>query len=97
MHCELTVDRLAGKPNLESMPMEIQVEIMRHFLKHHGPLELFLQDTYTNQSWGFGSLGILSVSKHFLMFLRAPKGREVFSNRTNGLDETQRSLVTHRA
>lgn len=61
---ELTGDRLAGKPNLESMPMEIQVEIMGHFLKHHGPLILFPQDTYTNQSWAFGSLGILSVSKH---------------------------------
>lgn len=55
-----------GKPTLEGMPVEIQMEIMRHFLR--GPyanmIVLYPLDCY---SWGFGfgSLGILSVSKHF--------------------------------
>ncbi|KAF6236799.1 hypothetical protein HO173_005090 [Letharia columbiana] len=55
-----------GKPTLEGMPMEIQMEIMRHFLRgpYANTIVLYPLDYY---SWGFGfgSLGILSVSKHF--------------------------------
>lgn len=56
---------MAGKATLEGMPMEVQLEVMRNFLKSPYIIELFPQNTYTNHSWGFGSLGILSVSKYF--------------------------------
>lgn len=46
------------------MPMEIQLGILRNFLKKPGDIDLYPDDTYTNRSWGFGSLGILCVSKH---------------------------------
>ncbi|KAF6220879.1 hypothetical protein HO133_002559 [Letharia lupina] len=55
-----------GKPTLEGMPVEIQMEIMRPFLR--GPyanmIVLYPLDCY-RWDFGFGSLGILSVSKHF--------------------------------
>ena len=47
------------------MPIEIQLETMRCFLKNPGDIEMYPVDTYTNQGWDFGSLGILRVSKHF--------------------------------
>ena len=47
------------------MPTEIHWQILRDFLKHPETIELFPQDSYDNRSWGFGSLGILSVSKYF--------------------------------
>lgn len=62
---ELNGDRLAGKATLEGMPVEIQVDIMRQLLKTPYTIELYPQDTHASISWGFGSLGILSVSKHF--------------------------------
>ena len=37
---------------------------MRLFLKSTGFITLHPKDTYTNRSWGFGTLGILRVSKH---------------------------------
>lgn len=58
-------DHIAGKATLEGMPTEIHWQILRNFLKPPETIELFPQDTYTNRSWVFGSLGILRVSKYF--------------------------------
>lgn len=60
-----TTHHITEKATIESMPTEIHWQILRNFLKCSDTIELFPQDTYINRSWGFGSLGILSVSKHF--------------------------------
>ncbi|CAF9942672.1 hypothetical protein IMSHALPRED_004354 [Imshaugia aleurites] len=41
---------------------------MRLFLKSPQPIELYPGDFYINHSWGFGTLGILTVSKHLSAF-----------------------------
>ena len=60
-----TTHHIAETATLEGMPTEIHWQILRDFLKHPETIELFPQDSYDNRSWGFGSLGILSVSKYF--------------------------------
>lgn len=46
--------------------MEIQMEIMRHFLRGPYANTVVLHPLdYYSWGFGFGSLGILSVSKHF--------------------------------
>ena len=60
-----TTHHIAEKATLDSMPTEIHWHILRDLLKRAETIELFPQDNYNNRSWGFGSLGILGVSKHF--------------------------------
>ena len=61
---KIFTDVIPGTPTLESMPVEILLEIMRLFLKSPGHIYLDPENTYTDSSWGFGSLGVLRVSKH---------------------------------
>ena len=60
-----TTDCIAGKATLEGMPTEVHWQILRNFLKSPVSFRLCPQDTYTHHAYGFGSLGILSVSKYF--------------------------------
>lgn len=67
----------AAKRTLEVMPMEIQVDILRHLL------QLCALDSDSEQSWGFGSLGIPRTSGHF-------------SNVSLGILYGENSLKVHR-
>ena len=56
--------RAGGKPSLDSLATEIQLQVLRYILSA-SIIELSLLDSYSSHKFGLGSSGILRVSKHF--------------------------------